>query len=77
MASKRTWKAKIQNACMAAGTYREYFESVIDSLAAILEQRDLIDKDYKKRVSNQLSSTLIRMAQPIWLRIHCWCYGMT
>lgn len=48
MASKRTWKANLQKACISAGTYRQFFESVIDTLAEILEQRDTVEKEYKK-----------------------------
>lgn len=37
---KETWKKRIKAACEQAGTYRESFESVIDTLATILEVRD-------------------------------------
>lgn len=37
---KETWKKRITQACKEAGTYREYFNSVIDTLAGILENRD-------------------------------------
>lgn len=37
---KEAWKAKIEAACEAAGTYRPYFESVIDTLAGVMEMRD-------------------------------------
>lgn len=37
---KTAWKTKIKNACIAAGTYKDYFELVIDELAGILERRD-------------------------------------
>lgn len=39
MTAKR-WKNRIENATKAAGTYRDFFDSVIDTLADILEQRD-------------------------------------
>lgn len=35
-----TWKRKITDNCKAAGTYREFFDPVIDTLASILEKRD-------------------------------------
>lgn len=35
-----TWKKKIIEACRQAGTYQPCFDSVIDSLALILERRD-------------------------------------
>ncbi len=37
---KEEWREKITNSCKSAGTYREYFESVIDTLAETLEARD-------------------------------------
>lgn len=35
------WKKCIIDACNEAGTYKPYFESVIDTLAQILETRDI------------------------------------
>lgn len=37
---KRAWKTKIKKACTQAGTYKPYFDYVIDTLAGILERRD-------------------------------------
>ena len=37
---KATWKKRITEACQAAGTYRPFFDSVIDTLASVMEQRD-------------------------------------
>lgn len=37
---RKRWKKKIKNACEAAGTYQPFFDSVIDSLAGIMEMRD-------------------------------------
>lgn len=37
---KRAWKTKIKKACIEAGTYKPYFDFVIDALAGILERRD-------------------------------------
>lgn len=37
---KATWKNRITEACRAAGTYRDFFLPVIDTLAGILEKRD-------------------------------------
>ena len=34
------WKRKIKKACRDAGTYRPYFDSVVDTLAGIMELRD-------------------------------------
>lgn len=41
------WKRKIREACEGAGTYRTYFEDVIDTLARILEERDEAWKLFK------------------------------
>lgn len=38
--NKEEWKKKIVDACEKAGTYRDFFDSVIDTLAGILEKRD-------------------------------------
>lgn len=43
---KEAWKKRIRKACQEAGTYRPYFESVIVSLAEILEARDQVRKYY-------------------------------
>lgn len=37
---KRQWKTRIKKACMEAGTYKPYFEHVINTLAGILAKRD-------------------------------------
>lgn len=37
---KKTWKSRIKRACIAAGTYQPFFDSVIDALAGIMEARD-------------------------------------
>ena len=37
---KRGWQTKIKKACVAAGTYKPYFDYVISTLAGILEKRD-------------------------------------
>ena len=37
---KSTWKSRIVKACRDAGTYRDFFLPVIDTLAGILEKRD-------------------------------------
>lgn len=46
--TKRTWQARIKKATQAAGTYRSYFDNVIETLAGILEQRDEVEKQYLK-----------------------------
>ena len=37
---KDEWTERIKEACKSAGTYREYFDSVIDTLAETMEMRD-------------------------------------
>lgn len=36
------WKKRITDSCKAAGTYRDFFDPVIDTLAGILEKRDAV-----------------------------------
>lgn len=43
---KKSWKKLIEKNCNEANTYQPYFDSVIDTLAQILETRDLIHEQY-------------------------------
>lgn len=45
---KATWKNRITEACRAAGTYRDFFLPVIDTLAGILEKRDEAQETFKQ-----------------------------
>lgn len=45
---KRAWKTKIKKACREAGTYKQYFDHVIDTLAGILEKRDQAWEEYEE-----------------------------
>lgn len=45
---KETWMKRIRKACREAGTYREYFEPVISTLAETLETRDKVRKYYEE-----------------------------
>ena len=38
--NKEEWKEHIVQSCRSAGTYRAYFDSVIDTLAETMEMRD-------------------------------------
>ena len=38
--TKLKWARRIRESCEQAGTYREYFDDVIDTLADILARRD-------------------------------------
>lgn len=46
--TKKKWREKITEACIAAGTYRPFFEEVIETLADILNKRDGAQAQYKK-----------------------------
>lgn len=46
------WKEIITEACQSAGTYKPFFENVIDTLADILEKRDLAKKGFEKSGGN-------------------------
>ena len=41
------WKRKIKAASRKAGTYKPYFESVIDTLAGIMELRDKAQEQFE------------------------------
>ena len=41
---KKAWKTRTKKACIEAGTYKPYFDYVIDALARILEKRDQIQE---------------------------------
>lgn len=49
---KRSWKKKITEAAQAAGTYQPCFDSVIDTLAGIMEQRDNAQEMFKSSGGN-------------------------
>lgn len=43
---KNKWIKRIRAACEEASTYKPYFDSVIDTLAQILETRDTVHQEY-------------------------------
>ena len=45
--TKTDWTETIKAAATAAGTYRPYFDSVIDTLAGILENRDAAQEAFE------------------------------
>ncbi len=45
--TKQRWKNKIKKACVAAGTYQSYFDTVIETLAGILETRDKAQEKFE------------------------------
>ena len=46
----KEWKEIIIKSCEDAGTYKPYFDSIIETLSQILETRDLIEDDLKEYV---------------------------
>ena len=44
--TKKQWKTKIKSACKKAGTYQEFFDIAIDTIAGILETRDKAEAKY-------------------------------
>lgn len=49
---KEWWRENIVKACKEAGTYQQYFEAVIDTLAQVLEDRDKADKQFEMSGGN-------------------------
>lgn len=45
--NKEGWKNRIEGACVDAGTYKPFFDSVIDSLAIIMEARDAAQEEFE------------------------------
>lgn len=45
---KRRWKSKIKTACKRAGTYKQFFDPIIDSLAEIMELRDKAKEKFEE-----------------------------
>lgn len=43
---KKYWKKRIEASAKSAGTYRPYFDAIIETLADILEQRDSAQDQY-------------------------------
>lgn len=51
---KAAWKQKIKESCERAGTYQPFFESVIDSLAGIMELRDNAQEKFEASGGNTI-----------------------
>ncbi len=49
---KVAWRRRIKQACESEGTYREFFDPVIDTLADILERRDDAKEQFKQTGGN-------------------------
>ena len=50
------WKRKIKKAPVDAGTYRNIFDAVIDTLSDVLEQRDRAKEQFLKSGGNMVIS---------------------
>lgn len=48
------WKRKIKKSCKEAGTYQPFFDSVIDSLAGIMEMRDNAQEKFEASGGNTI-----------------------
>lgn len=42
----KQWKSRIVKACKAAGTYQKYFDTIIGTLASIMERRDAANEAF-------------------------------
>ena len=75
---KSAWVARIRDSAIAAGTYRPYFDDVIDTLADILERRDiarelfaasggnvLVDHTNKAGATNSEQNPVLRMVNDL------------
>lgn len=51
---KQMWFKKIQESCEAAGTYQPFFDSVIDTLAGIMEMRDNAQEKFEASGGNTI-----------------------
>lgn len=51
---KKTWKSRIKKSCTQAGTYRPFFDNIIDELAGMLERRDAALESFEKSGSQVL-----------------------
>ena len=52
--TKNRWRKKIIESCEAAGTYRPFFDPVIDTLADILNKRDEAQELFEKTGGNTI-----------------------
>lgn len=68
---KRAWKTKLRKACKDAGTYKPYFDHVIDTLAEILEKRDEamdaynLDEDEKIVTEVKQKTGMVKVKNPL------------
>lgn len=53
---KKQWKTRIKKACIQAGTYKPFFDHIIDTLADILEKRDHANEQFLASGNNPVIS---------------------
>lgn len=51
---REAWRGKIKEACETAGTYQPFFDSVIDTLAGIMELRDNAQERFEATGGNTI-----------------------
>lgn len=51
---KKTWANRIKKCCEDAGTYKPFFDDVINALAAVLETRDTVFDQYIESGGNPI-----------------------
>ena len=64
--NSKEWKKRIKKACETVGTYQPSFDDVIDTLAAILEERDRIYLQYVEEGSQPLVIVVSDRGQENW-----------
>lgn len=52
----KAWKTRVKKNCKEAGTYKPCFDSVIDTLSDVLEQRDKAKEQFEKSGGNMVIS---------------------
>lgn len=60
---KDEWRERIKEACEAAGTYQPFFDSVVESLAGIMEMRDNAQERFEATGGNTIVKHTNRAGQ--------------
>lgn len=53
---KAEWRIKIIDCCKVAGTYKQFFDPVIDTLAGVLDARDRAQEQFEQSHGNPVIS---------------------
>lgn len=73
---KRSWINKIKAACEGVGTYKPEFDSVIETLATILQERDEAMEQYIETGSNPVVTHTNKAGAKNYVKNPClsmWC----